>query len=199
MGFNDLTKLAADEAAQLLDDYWRLREQFLRELAAIAHREGLFLPRHGNDYRREHLLLLGRILESIANRHSHLAVPSVSPWLAQLHDPIDENKGLSDVEVWLGVATSFAFASALLNSVPGARIAIGREEQPRYVYHNQPVVKGKWYDTGTIEDVSCLAIARRAIRDIKRQRKSSTVLLEWFDKITSYAQQHEGQLDNSGA
>jgi len=188
MGLNNLLRLNEQEAAQLLQDYWDQRKVFLGELARRAQACGIALPRCALRYRRGHLLSLGMFLQTALRAGAPSpGVPAVSPWLAELHDPIDANEGLSEVDIWFGVATSYAFAGVLLNAVSGAQLGFGREESRRYVYQNQPVIKGKWYDQGNVVDISPLAVARSAVRDIKGGEESADVLVRTFERITRYA------------
>lgn len=185
MGLARLITITETQAADLLRAYWQLRDDVILELAGKARAHGLELSTSCSQIQRSDLSILGQFLKCVIDARVNLLLPTVPDWLKELHDPIDGNSGLSEQEIWLGVATSYVFACALLNTVDGTRLAYGREMVNRYIHQNQPVVKGRWYAEGQVEDASPLAFGQATIRRLKKGAQPD-VIARFYDSLVAY-------------
>ncbi len=188
MGFNRLLGLSNEEAAELVSRYWSQRSRFLRELHEKAKAGGFDLPTSEEGYLPKDLAPLGRFLHDVlVVTPRKVGFPDVPEWLAELHDPFSDNRGLTNDQVWLGLSVSYAFADALLKTVKGAKLTYGDYGVERYAFQNQPVIKGKWNESGNVDDVGCAGVGLGCVRGVKFGTLYAGRLIDAYRTTVSYA------------
>lgn len=190
MGRIRLASLSRDEANALQDAFWSVRHEFLAMLDLVACKLGLKLGANCTSYTLATIDTLDElIVRCVSNPDALKDVPVVPEWLAELHDPIDENVGLTNGQIWLGLAASFVISCAVLRCVQGTRLGVGYDRHSDYIYQNQPVIKGKWYDGGNIEEVSAISLGRAAVRRVMRSGEQQ-VIRRNLDKKLAWAREN---------
>jgi hypothetical protein len=181
--FDRLLALDSEAARDLVDRYWSQRDCFLNNLTKTASRQGIVLPKANSHYTANDLAKLGSFLTALLRSGSDLSIPAPPGWLVDILDPLQNAPSLTGPEQWLAIATSYAFADAVLSSIPHAKLTHGKSNARRYIHQNQPVLKGFWDTPRAMSDCSPLTVGRMEVDLIKRGEESG--LRDTYDKLAS--------------